>query len=81
MTHKEILDLDHYNSLSLQTHILLKHDPTFAVGDTFIASLKGHRDEREFLITGILKDKVNANFCYLLLKPVNQDDLKDVNVG
>lgn len=59
--------------------LLIKHDPLFATNDTCIISLSAHREQKVRYIKQIVTEKVNKNYCYLLLsEQQGADDVPDM---
>lgn len=81
MTHNQPVPQNIYDEVLSEGYFLTKHKTTFAKGDKMILSLENTRDETEYSIKTIISEHVNRNNCILLLKPVNVNDLLNVDLS
>ena len=72
MKHFIELTPDEFQNLDSPFLTLMK--TTYSAGDELVVTVKDHREQAVLNITKVIREKVNAHYCYLCLTGI--DDLK-----
>lgn len=73
---KHFIELTPDEFQNIDTPFLTPYDSRSGVGDELIITMKDHREQAVLGITRVIKEKVNAHYCYLCLSGI--DDVKNL---
>lgn len=73
---KHFLELTPTEFAAIDSPLLVKTKATYASGDELTITQEGHRDQITVGITRVLREKIHATHCYLVLNGL--DDVANV---
>lgn len=73
---KHFLELTPEQFENIDTPFLTLMKSTYSAGDELVVTVDGRREQAILGITRVIKEKVNAHYCYLCLSGV--DDVKNL---